>query len=171
LRVDLTDDDTLITALIKAARVRLEMDAGIALINQTLEMTLDCFPQNGGPIKLKRPPLSSVASIKYIDSDGDEQTWDSSKYRVDTASKPSRITPAADESYPVTQFVTGAVIIRYVAGYGAASTAVPQDLIQAILMLIGHWYENREDVVIGTITASVPKAYTWLKASYQMTTC
>jgi len=171
LKVDVTADDDYITALITAARQRLEIDAGLAIITQTLEMGLDCFPMDGSPIKLKRPLLQSITSIIYVDSDGVDITWDSSEYRMDLASKPARITPAYGYSYPVAIAVTGAVKIRYVAGYGDAGTDVPKDLIRAMLMLIGHWYENREDVVIGTITSTVPKAYSWLKASHQVTTC
>ncbi len=167
LRVDISDDDTLIDAIILAARKRLETDSSLALITQTLEMTLDCFPPGNCPIQLKRPPLQSVTSIKYIDTDGVEQTWSSSLYRVDTASRPSRITPAYDESYPSTREVTGAVTIRFVAGYGDASTNVPEDLIQALKMLIGHFYENREDVITGTISSQLPHAYKWLTSTHK----
>jgi uncharacterized phiE125 gp8 family phage protein len=37
-----------------------------------------------------------------------------------------------------------AVEIQYVAGYGSAATSVPEGIRQAILLAVGHWYENRE---------------------------
>ena len=32
------------------------------------------------------------------------------------------------------------------------------DVEQAVLLMVGHWYANREAVVIGTITSEVPLA-------------
>jgi len=169
LRVDESADDTLIDTLITAARVRAENDLNRALITTTFELHLDAFPDNDSPgIVVPSAPLQSVASIKYTDTSGDVQTWDSSKYRVDSKSQPGRITPTFDESWPAAQCVTGAVVVRFVAGYGDQSTNVPRDILQAMLMLIGHWYENRESVVIGTITGSVPQAYDWLIAPHRV---
>ena len=43
------------------------------------------------------------------------------------------------------------------AGYGAAST-VPTSIKQAMLLLIGHWYENREAMVESKFAASLTEA-------------
>ena len=167
LRVDVDTDDDLINAIIKAARQRLEIDARVALITQTLEMRLDCFPVDGDDILLLRPPLQSVTSIKYVDTDGVEQTWSSDDYAADIYSTPARIRPAYGEVYPTARSVNNAVTIRYTAGYGDAATAVPDDLLQALKLLIGHFYENREDVITGTIASKLPNAYKWLVAPHQ----
>ncbi|MCB0729345.1 MAG: head-tail connector protein, partial [Ignavibacteriae bacterium] len=46
------------------------------------------------------------------------------------------------------------VVVRYTAGYGAAE-AVPARLRHAILMLVGHLYENREATSqAGALTAT-----------------
>ena len=166
LRVDLSDDDTLIDNLILAARNRLEVDTGRALITQTWDMFMDKFPDNNGAIQVPKPPLQSVTSLKYIDTDGVEQTWDSSNYRVDTDSEPGRITPAYNVSWPTPRSVTNAVTIRYICGYGDATTDIERALLQAMLMLIGHWYENREAVIAGVAVNSVPMAYKYLKLPY-----
>jgi uncharacterized phiE125 gp8 family phage protein len=47
--------------------------------------------------------------------------------------------------------------VTYVAGYGAAAS-VPQKYKQAMLLLIGHWYENRETVIVGTISGPIALA-------------
>jgi uncharacterized phiE125 gp8 family phage protein len=169
LRVDESDDDTLIDTLILAARQKVESDCNRALMSQTWDLYLDAFPVNESPgIVVPNAPLQSVTSINYTDTSGDSQTWDSSKYRVDAISNPGRITPEFSETWPSTQSITGAVVVRFVAGYGDASTTVPRDLLQAMLMLIGHWYENRESVVVGTISSAVPQSYEWLIAPHRV---
>lgn len=146
LRVDISDDDALIGGLIQAARERAEDILRRALITQTWELTLDRFP-SGNELELPFPPLQSVASIKYTDSDGDEAEFSSDDYIVDTAEEPGKVILAYGSNWPsVTLYPTGAVKVRFVAGYGEA-TAVPQTFKQAILLMAGEWYENRENAV------------------------
>ncbi len=167
LRVTVSDDDTLIDSLVEAARLRFESDTHRAMITQNWELTLDSFPNSSDvAILLPRPPLQSVTSIKYDDTDGNEQTWSSGSYRVDTDSEPARVTPEYSEVYPTTRSVTGAVRIVYKTGYGDAASAVPQSFIQAMLMLVGHWYENREAVVVGVTTMDVPMTYQFMVAPW-----
>lgn len=167
LRVDVTDDDTLIDNLVTAARTRMETDTGRALTTQTWDLVLDSFPDDDDEaIKIPKAPLQSVTSITYVDTDGATQTWDSSKYIVDTDSEPGRITPAYSESYPTTREQVNAVTIKFQCGYGDASTDIPDDLLQAMRMLIGHWYEHREAVQSGVAVNTVPMAYKFLRIPY-----
>lgn len=39
---------------------------------------------------------------------------------------------------------------------------VSKSIIQGAHMLIGHWYANRESVVLGTISTNLPQATDWL---------
>lgn len=41
---------------------------------------------------------------------------------------------------------------------GPDEMGLTPDVEQAILLLVGHWYANREAVVIGTISTAVPLA-------------
>ena len=148
LRVTCTADDAYITTLIKVARLHAELFQNRSYITQTLELRMDCFPQF--LIELPRPPSISVTSIKYIDSNGDTQTLDASKYTTDFNSYVARIVPAFNETWPTTRRVIDAVTIEYQAGYGAASD-VPETIRQAILLLIGVWYENREPITESTV--------------------
>jgi uncharacterized phiE125 gp8 family phage protein len=144
LRVDVSDDDALINGLIQAARERAEDILRRALITQTWELTLDQFP-SGDEIELPFPPLQSVASIKYTNSNGDESVFSSDDYIVDTAEEPGKVVLAYGSTWPsVTLYPTGAVAVRYVAGYGEAAD-VPQTFKQAMLLMAGEWYENREN--------------------------
>lgn len=41
------------------------------------------------------------------------------------------------------------------------------DITTAMLLLIGHWFENRESVVVGTITSELPMAVQALISPYR----
>jgi len=156
LRVDISDDDDLIDALVVAARRQVELETWRALITQTWKVTLDAFPA-GDTLRLPRPPLQSVTHIKYTPKGGSLTTFDSDSYIVDTDSEPGRIVLYSGESWPgdTLQIVNG-VEIQFVAGYGDSANDVPQELIQAMLLMIGHWYEHREEVVLGSVARSIP---------------
>lgn len=148
LRVDHTDEDTLITALIPAARQLAEMHSRRAFVTRTLDAALDDWPYDD-VIELAYPPLASVTSITYLDDAGDSHTMSSDDYFVDTISQPGRICLADDANWPAeTLRRRAAITIRYVCGYGLAA-AVPQNYKAAILLLIGHLFENREAVIVG----------------------
>lgn len=168
LRVVGTDDDTLITALIVAARQSAEHITGRALMPQTWELALDEFPnvalwslrrvsdgQERMAIKLPKPPFSSITSVSYVDADGVTQTIASSGYQLDSHSEPARLMPAYGASWPSTRDQANAVLIRFAAGYANAA-AVPQEIKQWMLLRVGMLYENRESVAAGVTLAEVP---------------
>lgn len=163
LRVTAADEDTLISGLITAARSHIDGAAGWlnrALVTQTWKLALDQFPSwrwSDGCIRVPLPPLQSVTSITYLDSDGVQQTLPVADYKVDAVTQPGRIAPAPDKSWPSTQDVMNAVEVTFVAGYGDPS-AVPQPIKQGLLLLIGHWFDHREEVITGTIATRMPVA-------------
>lgn len=148
-RVDIDEDDTHFTnVLIPAARRYVESVSRRSFITQTWRLSLDDWP-HGDEIQLPRPPLVSVSSVVYKDQDGNSTTWASSNYIVDTDSEPGRVKLTYNNTWPSeTLYPALPVQITYVAGYGDADD-VPEEYKQAILLLIGHWYENRE--AIGTV--------------------
>jgi uncharacterized phiE125 gp8 family phage protein len=155
MRVDISDDDTLISSLIQAAREYIEDATHRALITQTWRLSMDQWPCSD-EILLPRPPLASVSSITYTNNANATTTLSSSVYSVDTDSEPGRVKLVYGEDWPSdTLATTSPIKVTYVAGYGAAS-AVPQQFKQAILMLVAHWYENRETSMAGTIIRDVP---------------
>jgi len=141
-----TTSDPGLLALIKAARASAEKMTRRALITQTLDYKLDHFPC--WELWLPKPTLQSVTSITYVDVDGATQTLASDQYRVDADSAPGRITPAYGLTWPVTRTVTGAVTVRYVAGYGVAS-AVPDSIKHWMLLRIKHFYDNPGTMAAG----------------------
>lgn len=141
----ISDDEQYISALISASRAYAEYYTDRQLMTATYDLTLDCWPCNDGPLYLPKAPLQSVTSIKYLEENsGTETTWSASYYRVQT-SEPGRVSLALNQIYPNLYGVSGQIVIRFICGYGAAS-AVPVGIKQAMLLLIGHWFENREEV-------------------------
>lgn len=142
-------DDDILNRLIADATGELDSVngwLGRALITQTLELVMDRFPSK---IQLPYPPLQSVTSIKYIDSDGVEQTLDAANYRVVDDMEPAYVEPAYGVAWPAIRG-TAAVRVRFVAGYGAADD-VPDKIKQYMLHIIAYRYEYREAVSAGTV--------------------
>ena len=164
LRVTFPDDDDQIKSFIKEAREQVESEAELQLINATWTLTLDYFP---AVIELRKPPVSSITSVSYIDTAGDSQTLSSALYKLDDKSRPALLVPAFDQSWPSTRGEIAAVTVTFVAGYGAAASSVPERAKRAMHLLIAHWYNNREAVVVGTISSELPLAYRSLVRSLE----
>lgn len=146
LRVDGTDEDALIMGLIKAARVQCELHSRRRFVTQTWELGLECWPADA--IVLPGPPLQGVTWLKYTDSAGVQATMSSGDYVVDTLSEPGRLLLGYGKCWPMVTLQAGpAIRVRYVAGYGTPYV-VPETYKQAIKLLVGHYYENREAVVL-----------------------
>lgn len=168
LRVDATAEDTLITSLIVAARQHAENVTQRGLITQAWDLQLDAWP-NGDEIRIPLPPLQSITSVKYYDTAGTEYTMTASDYIVDTKSEPGRIVLAYGKSWPSTTLRPAAgVLVRFVAGYGAAAANVPDAIIAALKLHIGHLHEHREAVNVGNIVNELPLAYDALLWPYRV---
>jgi uncharacterized phiE125 gp8 family phage protein len=156
LRVSITDDDALITALIAAAREEVEHFTGRSFAIKSYLQALDSFPyfvdtvlsQNAYPpsyysypmyatsmwnysqmIKLFRPPCIAVQGIDYTDAGGANQTLEQdTNFILDNVSEPARIFPMPGAQWPPCLYAPNAVRIRYTAGYGSSAVdATPVD--------------------------------------------
>ena len=105
-------------------------------------MALDRFPEYGVGIDLDRSPVASITSIKYTDTAGVEQTITSTNYALSLYGEARRVNPDYLYQWPTTEDSAEAVRVRYVTGY----TAAPQAVKAAILLLVGHLFENRQAV-------------------------
>lgn len=162
-RVDHATEDDIFTRLIEVARIQCEQIAGRAFITRTYTALLDTWPAH--KFELPYPPLAGITSIKYYDNEGNPAaTYSSGNYYVDTNSEPGRVALLNSAEWPSTTLrdINGVEII-YTAGYGVAAD-VPDQYKQAMLLLIGHLYENRESVVVqqGVSLVQIPQAVEWL---------
>lgn len=154
LRVDGDDEDALIAEKLSAAIEFIESATGLALITQTFRATLDGFPLIAPyKIELPRSPAVSLTSVKYDDDDGVEQTYTGARLDINTV--PARVFPSrADGTWPSIEGGPSAVRLLFVAG-GAAADVSPRAKA-AILLMLGHFFENREATIAGTIIAELP---------------
>lgn len=155
-----TDDDTYLDALVAAATVQAKKRTGLSLITESMTVRFDDFPRNchRNQIVLPVGPIQSVTALKYLDTAGVEQTLSASLYSADIYSIPPRIYPAYGYLWPIPQCIQNAVRIELVAGYGNAASDVPPGIVHAIKLLVGHWFRNRESVVVAESVAKLPDA-------------
>ena len=168
LRVDGSDDDTYIDSLIQAAREYCELVTRRAFIHRTSCMYLRQIPTTD-ILELPQPNLSSVTHIKYYDSTDTLQTLSSAAYRVDTTSLIGAVVIKDGYAWPsVIGDRNDAIQITYVHGYGAAASAVPKAVKQAMLLLIGHWFRSRESVIIGVVSKELEFTTDRILSAYQV---
>lgn len=166
LRVDFDDDDTLITALVDAATAHVDGWTGIlgrALVTQSWRQDYHSF---GCRMRLPLAPPISITSISYYDGDNDQQALSADTYPLATDAVGPFVALQPDQEWPGTYDRKDAVSITYVAGYGDPD-AVPASIKAAILLIVGHLYENREAVVVGVNAETLPMAVDALLAPYR----
>lgn len=161
-----TDEDTYLSELITAAREYCENFTRRALATQTIEAYLDTFPYDE-PILLPKPPLQSVTSVKYKDSDGNETTMTATtEYLVDTDNViGSLVLPHGDTWPTFSEYPINPIKIEYVCGY-YSSFPIPKAIKHAILLLVGHWYAKREPV--GTASSDIEASVHSLLSQYRV---
>lgn len=166
-RISGSDDDQLVGALIAAAVSHMDGWSGIlgrCLIDQEWTFKAGCWPS--GRMALPFPDVSAVV-LTYIDRDGAEQTLAGGNYRLIETSVATEIEWISGFQPPPLASRSDAISIDMTVGYGAAADDVPEAIRQAIKLLVGHWYENRETVVVGTIVADLPFAVSALLAPHR----
>ena len=167
-RVDDADQDSLITRLIEAATAHLDGWTGVlgrSLVTQTWAQSFAAFPA-GRSIRLPLAPVQSIASIGYRDTSDAEQVLASSAYHLVTDAIGARVLLDEDADWPDTHDRPDAVTVAAVCGYGDAGD-VPEAIRQAILMMVGHWFENREAVGAGVLFNELPMAVQALLTPYR----
>ena len=137
---DVDDEDDLIEQIIAAAREYCENITGRAL----KPCRVLAYPKN--TTERQRLPWIPVGTVEKLErrlETGEYQEMDAAEYAVDPEGGMLRIFAAGTE--------TAGYRLTYRAGYTAED--VPPLMRQAMLMLIGHWYQNRESVQIGAVAS------------------
>ncbi|SNZ21717.1 head-tail connector protein [Cohaesibacter gelatinilyticus] len=147
--IEHTDSDDLITRLIGAATSFLDGysgQLGRCLISQTWKVEAHDWCRK---IRLPFPDVQ-LATVKYLDENGDTQSVSASYVEI-TKEHTGDIVHLLDSfSFPALKDnAIARVWVEFVAGYGDAASDVPQAIRHAALLLIAHWYENREATMVG----------------------
>ena len=159
-----TTEDTLLTALIKTARLQAEAYTRRAIITQTWDGYLDSFPTEKF-FEVPLGKLQSVTSLAYTDSAGTVTTMTATTdYLVDTTRDPGRIVLPYGVTWPsFTAYPMNPIALRFVCGYGVAAS-VPDAIKTAIKMLAADLYDQRGEKIVGNVTVVENDA--WKKVIY-----
>lgn len=152
VRVNHDDEDMLIQHYVDAAIAWLDGPAwilGRSLVTQSWQMNLDAVT---GPILLPFPD-SEIDSAVFTDAAGGDVD-----YHIALQDQRLLLRPLAGFGRPAA--------ITFTTGYGVP-TDVPAAIRQAMLLLIGHWYEHREAVSLGASAAALPMAVDALLTLYR----
>lgn len=187
-RVDDTDNDDVITALVAAAESHLDGYSGRlgrALLAQTWEQKFWNFYECAGlglrdnereigkfpfiyKIRLPVGIASSIESIKYFDVNNTEQTLDPSVYQLLADERGSYISLKPNQSWPGIFYREDAITIQWKAGYGTAAASVPAAIKVAMKMMVAHWFENRGVILADKRMESLPLAVEALIAPFTL---
>lgn len=160
VELDMNVENDLIRRLITGARQWAETYMQRPIVTQTITAKFPAFAARM-PLPFSGN-IQSVSSVQYQDGDDATQTLATSVYGVDDYTEPAAIYLRHEQDWPETFADPNAVSVVYVAGY--AVDDVPSDIKSAILLMIGHLFENREDSIVGTNAMELPmgaKALLW----------
>ncbi len=142
---------TVANIYIAAARQRCEAITRRQLVTATWDYSLDSFPTGREPIEIPLPPLQTISSISYTDSDGAAKTF--TAYRtvkeISPKAQPAIIFPTTGYVWPVALDEPATVVIRFVAGY-TTGNLLPESIKNWLLLNTAALWENRESFVIDT---------------------
>lgn len=155
-RVVASDEDELLRSYLRSARELVESESGITLIRKTVKELRSDWPCRR-VLELSLWPIISVTSVKYLDENEEEQTFDpETEYRSSTLGRPAYLSLAPQVAWPTVALDRpDAIRIEYECGFDLASKPAPEPARQAILLLAAHYYRNREAAVIGTVNSEL----------------
>lgn len=153
LRIDASDEDDVVERYLRAAIGFVQTKASVVLAPTTLQQRFDYWP---GLVKLARGPVRDVREVAYLDEDGAEQEVAEASWMWEPTDEGADFWLVSDFDRPSLQEDRrGTVRITFDAGFddpndtGSGddpSLTLPDELVQAVLLMTGHFFENREAV-------------------------
>ncbi len=147
LRIEHTDDDAVIAAISAAAETWLDGWEGVlrrALVTQQWRIAV-CEADGYGRLFAPLSPVQSLEAIQYYPPDSETLTTATlSNFRLIKAPDWAYVEPKPGFSWPSVDDRPDALQAVFKIGYGDTAAAVPATIVHAAKLLIGHFYENRE---------------------------
>ena len=165
LRLDTSDEDTLVAALIIAARQAVERDTRRALITQTWRIVLDAW-SDLTTFKIPLAPFLSLGPIRTYDAASVASVLSAGAYYVDAQPGAARVQFLV--APPTPGRAIAGIEIDVVIGYGAAAAAVPEPLRLAMRMLVARWFEARGDAAVDAGAMATPPHIDALLAPFRI---
>lgn len=151
LKIEATDDAALVERYIRAARSHVESRTGTRLVTQTMALRTDDWSDLES---LPVAPVQSVSSISYVDTDGATQTLATTVYEARLYGLSPAVVLKYNQTWPTIR--SGSLItVTVVAGYGSAES-VPDEIAQAMLLMVGDLYAFRETAQVGSVASKIP---------------
>lgn len=168
LRVTDPAEDSKIEEIIALVEKMIEKHIRRSLLTQTRILTLGEFPD--GIIILPGSPVQGITKIDYVDPNGVVQTWSNTEYTLFDNVAPAFVERKFGKLYPAIRKETDAVLVTYVAGYGLREN-IPREIRSAALLLVGHFFEHRESIQVGSATVmEMPIAHKTLLSQFKIFT-
>ena len=159
LKVEDDSDDLLIGAFRDGALDWIEKHTAKSLTRRGWVATLDGFADR---VRLPREPVVAVTEVGFLDTVGNASVLAQEGWRL----AGSALVTGVARSWPATIDGDGGVTVTFQAGFADIASEAPA-LVTAALLLVGHLYRNREQVITGTIATSVPFGVTELCSGYR----
>jgi uncharacterized phiE125 gp8 family phage protein len=166
LRVDGSDEDTLIASLVITSRLHVEAATDLALVTQAWSWLFDAWP-HGRTVRLPLRPVQSIAAVRVYDASGTATTLDPAAYLLDGTGTPPRLVRQDAAPWPSPGRIANGIEVAFTAGFGPAAADVPGPIRQAILQLVAHWYEHRGPVEAGAHPVPLPAMVSDLLGPYR----
>jgi uncharacterized phiE125 gp8 family phage protein len=144
LDIDGAAEDTLLTTLIVVARAAIERMTGQLMLTQSWRISVDAVPPSG-LMALPIGPVQTVSAVRVFDVADNAILWPGSGYTLDLVGEPARLLFHGGRPIPGRRLA--GIEIDVVCGFGASAAAVPADLVQAVRLLVAHWYAARGNAV------------------------
>ena len=155
-RVDGDDENDYLAGLIDAAVSLLDGYTGTlgkCLMAQSWSQEFDRWKD----FPLCLGPVIALSSIQYFDGSGVAQSLDLQSVRLERRVANVFVCLRAGHVWPDADFSQGPVTVTWQAGYENAA-AVPATIKHAIKLMVGHWFESREAVLVGVVASELPMA-------------
>ncbi len=146
-----SEHDAIVMRAQRAAMRYVEDHTGQVIAQATYRVTLDGLPASGCDLEPLIAPVDSISAFLYDDADHVEQTFtDYSVSYFDTGRPSIR----AHDAWPATSDRLGSVRIDCTLGYGTTAE-VPAEISQSVALLVSHWYDTPQAVIVGTVSSEV----------------